>query len=274
MYHTYKKTYVSLFIVTLMSTLLFSGIGCDSVLPDEFQEKTFTAAEIDIRAGNLLAQDTLNDSQGLTYSYQIGPLDSSGTPIHPGGGSAVTYNNLPVTWSVISSQTLAGYATGTDTADNQIIHSKFNSLAGSLPSLHQDSLIIVNYPAGQNISYAVLNISSGQAKDVYIYTSLLYYHNSSNNGTNINDYVSVDLVKSDTSIVSSSSAMPSESAFCSYEKILYSSAPRVVSVIRARYKVHLDQGGVYVVRFTLSSPTISNPLSGIANQFKIAILSF
>jgi hypothetical protein len=273
MYHTYNKAYVSFLILFLVSTLLFSGIGCDSVMPDEFKDKNFNAADIDIRAGNLLVGDTLNDSQGLTYSYQSGPLDSSGTPIHPGGGSAVTYRTkLPITWSIITSQTLARFATATDTIDNQIIYSKFDNVTNALPLLHTDSLIIVNYPANQSVSYAVLNISSGQSKDVYVYTSLLYY--STGSVTNINDYVSVDLIKRDTSLVSSSSAMPTESAFCSYEKIMYSSAPRIVSTIRARYKVHLDQGSVYLVRFTLSSITISNPLSRIANQFKVAILSF
>lgn len=245
MYSHYKNSYVPYIFLFLLSALFFACIGCDSVLPTDFKDKNFTGADIDLRAGKLLTQDTLNDVAGYTYSYRA--LDS--------------------TMSVITSRTLVSLATATDTTDNQIIYSKFDTLANTLlPVLHPDSLIRVKYPKNQNVIYAALNMSSGQAKDIYIYTSLLYYSG------NINDKISVDIIKRDTSLVSSSVGMPTESVFCSYQKIMESSAPRIVATIRARYKVHLEQGSVYLVRFTLSSVTISNPLR--TNQFKVAILSF
>jgi hypothetical protein len=256
-----------------VSALFFACLGCDSLLPTDFKAKNFTPSAIDVKAGNLLTSDTLNDPQGFTVSYQYVPLDSSGVPISLNSSTApVTYRSLPVTWSIVHSQSLGG------TTDNQIILSGFDSLTNVLPELHQDSLIVINYSDSSKVSYVVLK--SAQAKDVYLYTSLLYYYKALNATSNINDYVSIDLVKRDTSIVSPSLMTSTESAYGSSEKILSANnAITIVPVIRARYTIHLDQGSVYLVRFTLtnwsqiSNPTQASPTNSIANQFKVVILS-
>jgi hypothetical protein len=282
MYPHYQSSYVHYLFLFLVSALLLVCIGCDSLLPTEFKAKNFTAADIDIKAGNLLTSDTLNDAQGLTVSYQYVPLDGSGLPISLSMSTppaTVSFRYLPVTWSTIRSQTLGNFATLADTTDNQIIQSSFNSLVTTLPELHQDSLIVVNY-SGNKVSYAVLK--SAQGKDVYLYTSLLYYYRAANNGTsNLSDYVSIDLVKSDTSIISPSTILSPESSYSSNEKILSAAnAIKIVPVMSARYAIHLDQGSAYLVRFTLtnssqiSNPTQASPNGSIANQFKVVILSY
>ena len=280
MYPHYQNSYIHYIFLFLVSALFFACIGCDSLLPTDFKAKNFTPSDIDSKAGNLLTSDTLNDTQGFTASYQYVPLDASGQPINLGNSTppaAVTFRYLPVTWSIVQSQTLASFATATDTTDNRIIQSQFNSLTSILPELHQDSLIVINYSG--KVSYAVLK--SAQAKDVYLYTSLLYYYNATNGTSNISDYVTVDLVKGDTSVVSPSSMVSTESAYNSSERILSTNnQTKIVPVISTRYVIHLDQGSVYLVRFTLtnpsqiSNPTPASPTNSIANQFKVVILSY
>jgi hypothetical protein len=284
MQHTYKSTF-PLFGVLLISTLLVALSGCDSMVPDAYKGQTFSAGTMDQKAGKLLTLDTLNDAHGLTFSYHYGPLDSSGLPMHPGTGAGVTFDSVPVVWASINSRTLASLVDSTTAAvntDYQMINSKFDFLTGQLPSLSQDSLIVVTYPANQAVSYAALK--AGPARDIYIYTSLMYYYNQSSLISNASDYVAVALVKRDTSSVSFSTALTPESVYGSYEKIVFpvestptspSQSTRSVPVINGRYQFHVDQGAAYIVRFTLSSPqTISNPLTLIANQFKVVILSF
>jgi hypothetical protein len=219
----YQNICATLFKLLLVGTLLFAGFGCDSVLPDEFKSKDYTIAPLDSRASALL-------------------MDS--------------------TKKVIQSKSLASFADSATRAthtENQIILSKFNTMLDSLQQLVQDTLMWVKYPANQNVTYALLTISPGQSKNIYIYTSLFYYSG------NINEYITVQLVKSDTTVVVPTDDMPAETITGSF------------GTIRGRYKVQLDQEGVYLVRFTLSSPSaISNPQKApkIDNQFKVTILSF
>jgi uncharacterized protein YcfL len=273
-YHNFCSSAVKLFLVSIS---LCAVIGCDSVLPEKFKEKNINPQDIDLRAGRLLASDTVNTAQGITVGYQYGSvLDSAGVPKQDSSGNPI-YRVLPVTWSVVSSRTLGSFTTLPSGTDNQFINSNFGLLTDSLPSLNSDSLISISYSETQTTSYAVLKAS--QAENIYIYTGLYYYLGASTSNTN--DYVSVDLVNKDTSVVGTSSSIPQESSYGSTETILNAQNTTVVSVIRARYTFHVDQGGVYLVRFTLSNPKeISNqqaPASGlptIADKFKVVILSF
>jgi hypothetical protein len=267
--YNYQNTFASFFRIVLASGMFFAGIGCDSIMPDEFKAKNFNPAEVDTVAGNMLTRDTVNDAQGNTISYQYYPITTT------------RFRILPVTWAYAASKSLESFASPSDTSDNQIIHSKFNTLIDSLVSLPSDSLILVKYPqANTKISYAVLKASS--SKDIHIYTSLQYYLTPA--ASNINEYIAIDIIKNDTTLVSTSSMIPPEVAYSSSENILdISGASKTIPVINARYTAHLDQG-VYIIRFTLSNPeAISNPLTqpasafklpSIARQFKVVILSF
>jgi hypothetical protein len=283
MRHTHKNSFAFVEAV-LLGILFLACSGCDNLIPDAYKEKNYSPAEMDQRAGRLLTLDTLNDAQGLTFSFHYGPLDSSGLPIHPGAGTGVTFDSVRAVWSTVASRTLASVvdsATGASQTDDQIMSSSFDLLVGKLPPLNSDSLIVITYPANQAVSYAVLK--PGQARDLFIYTSLMYYYNQGTGVSNASDYVTVTLIKKDVSSLSFSTALTPETVYGSYEKIVYpvestptspSQSTRSVPVINGRYQFHVEAGAAYVVRFTLSSPqTISNPLSLIANQFKVAILS-
>jgi hypothetical protein len=255
MYHKNQYINVSFIKILLVCTsLLWLGIGCDDLLPPEFKAKDFNPSNLDIEASNLFTRDTINDSQGVTTGYRR---------------ASTRY--------IVNSQALAGLnfvdsTTRADSTDNQIILSKFNILADSLDPVVIDSLLYVTYPANlmtypinQRATYAVLKILPGQSKDIYIYTSLYYYSGNSN------DYVNIELVKRDTSLVSSSSRTKFANTYFSTITVLVNQTEKVLPTIRERFKLHLEEG-VYLVRFNLSNPaTISYP--SIPNEFKVIILS-
>ncbi|RPI05654.1 MAG: hypothetical protein EHM64_05785 [Ignavibacteriae bacterium] len=269
MYPTNKIT-VAAFLALLLGVLLCAFVGCDSLTPTDFKSQNYTPDDIDLKAGTMLLRDTVNDLQGNTYAYQYGALDSSGVPSTT---IAASYRVLPVTWGSVNARTLSSYRTTADTTDTQIILSQFDVITTTLPTINKDSLILVNYPVGQTVSYAVLK--SAQAQDVYIYSGLQYY------AGNANEYVTIDVLKRDNSSVASSTQLPAKSVYGAIEKIQVQSATRILPAINARYAVHLDQGGVYLVRFTLSNVSISNPqtrptvpaVPSVSNQFKVVILS-
>ncbi len=257
----------------LASVLSLAFLGCDKLVPAKFKAENYSAADIDLKAGSLMTKDTINDAQGNTVYYQYIP----GPPV---------VSPRPVGWCLIPARILKSFADLNATTDNQIIHSKFNILTDSLAPLLADTLMLVRYPgdtarpANDTVSVCYASFKCAQAEDIYLYTGLEYY--SASGVSNAADYVSVDLLKEDTSLVSSSTAVPSGSTYASTETILVaSSATQVVPVLASRYTFHLD-AGTYIVRFTLSSPAeISNPQTvpkkgsgypAISNEFKVVIL--
>jgi hypothetical protein len=261
-----QNTFATVLRLFLVGMLFIACMGCDSILSDEFKAKNFTATDVDVSASNLLSRDTINDAQGNTISYQYYPITST------------RFRILDSTkWMYANASALTSFATQSDTTDSKIIYAHFDAIVGALNSIPSDSLVIVKYPAGQAVSYAVLRAST--SKDVHIYTSLQYYW--TNTASNINDYVTVEIIKRDTTLVSGSRVISPEDANCSLENILVNGASTTLRTINARLTAHVDQG-VYLIRFTLSNPvSISNPLTqpasvfhlpSIARQFKVVIL--
>jgi hypothetical protein len=291
MHQHIRYIYGSLLKLFLAAALLFVGIGCDSLLPEKFKEKDFNAADIDARASDWLTRDTLNDPQGVTVAYEYASVARD------------TFRVVPVCWTTINSRSLASFAdsaTRANSTDNQIISSTFDVLVDSLEPLLLDTMILVHYPdnlpgypADQRATYALLRVD--QAKDICLYTSLFFYWDDQTNLTDVNEYVTIDIVKRDTSLVSVSSALSPEGTSTSIQTILVNQALQYVRTINGRFKAHLDIGD-YLVRFKLSNPTSINnpqlqprrqavflpPPSGepvtsaqpIGYKFKVIILSF
>jgi hypothetical protein len=235
MYHKCQgsSAFLKLFLI---SSLLAGAVGCDNLLPSEFRQKEYTAPDVDIRVCNQLSRNL---------------LDSTGQVIDP---SACYLVNSRALASLVDSTTRA------TSTDNQIILSKFNELVDGLkPPLERDTLILVQYPADQRVTYAVLNVSSGQSKDIYIYTSLHYNQN------NLAENVAVQLVRNDTSQVSYSDDMRAEIATGCTQLVTVAGTPRIVPTIRSRYRIHLEEG-IYLVRFVVSRPEV-------VGSFKIIIVS-
>jgi hypothetical protein len=235
---------VILLKLSLIGILVTGIFGCENILSDKFKDKEFTIAAIDQTAGNWLAKDTLNDSRGITIGYK------------GGRGDSIKTRTLQ---SLVDTTIWGNYSRGSLT-ENQVYYQKFNDIADSLQSLVllRDTLMIIN-PVAQKVTYARLNVTGGNGKNIYLYTSLRY------TATNVNEYVSVDLIRSDTTSVSYSTEMPAEAVSGCTQIISVSQSNKVIPIIRARYEYHLEDG-VYLVRLTASDPT--------AGIYKITILSF
>jgi hypothetical protein len=218
-----RKKYASFLDFLLIVIIVMIGIGCDSILPEDFKKKDFTIAEIDGRACTAL----------------------SGTV-----GTEIIPRTLA---SFVDSATLA------NSTENQIILSHFSVLADSVPQLVQETLMIVD-STGMKNTYAVLTIPQGQAKDLYIYTSLFY------TAENVNEYVTIRLLKSDTSEVAFSNDMTGETVSGGTQTIIVQSQERIVPTIRSRDMVHVEPG-TYLVRLAMTNPQTTG-------KYKIIILSF
>jgi hypothetical protein len=216
-----RKNYASFLEFLLIVIIVMIGIGCDSILPEDFQKKDFTIAEIDGRACTILS-------------------DTVGTAIAP-----------KALESFVDSATLA------NSTENQVILSNFPVITAGVPQLVQESLMIVD-PAGMKTTYAVLTVT--QAKDLYIYTSLFY------TAENVNEYVTIQLLKSDTSAVAVSNDMTGETVSGGTQTIIVQSQERIVPIIRSRDMVHVE-AGTYLVRLAMSNPQTTG-------KYKITILSF
>jgi len=242
MHHNLKNILLKL---SLTIFLLVVFIGCDSFLPDEFDgDKKFNSPDIDTRASNILVQDT---------------------SIH-------IINSRPLI-NIVDSLTVVKLEQDSITED-QVILSQFNALVDSLQNtnLLRDSLMFVRFinigangtfsvdTTASSIAYAVLDVTPGQPKDFYLYTSLVY------TGTNINEYIGVQLIKADGSAVSSSNDMVMETVTSGTQSIPIAGGTQLVPTIKARYHIQVDEG-TYLVRFTKSN------VSGFGQFFKILILS-
>jgi hypothetical protein len=219
----HRKKYTSFLEFLLIVIIVMIGIGCDSILPEDFKKKDFAIAEIDGRACTILS-------------------DTVGTKIAP-----------------LSLASFADSATLANNTENKIILSNFSVITAGLPLLVQESLMIVD-STGQKNTYAVLTIPQGQAKDLYIYTSLFY------TAENVNEYVTIRLLKSDTTEVAFSNDMAGEIVSGGTQTIIVQSQERIVPIVRSRDKVHVE-AGTYLVRLTMSNPQT-------IGDYKITILSF
>lgn len=231
---------ISFICLFLFSSLLAGGIGCDSILPDEFKEKDYSSPTIDVTASNILARDTTGYSTNPNNFYIV---------------------NARTMLSMVDNITQVKLTQDSIT-ENQVILSKFDALADSLNAtpLIRDTEMFIQIDNSSSTAYSVLNISAGQSKDIYLYTSLIY------TSTNINEYLSVQLIKRDTSLLSYSNDMLMETVSSGTTSIVDAGQSRLVPIIKGRYRIHVEEG-VYLVRFIKSS------ILGFGGLAKILILS-
>jgi hypothetical protein len=219
--------------ISVLSAVLLSGISCDSILPDEFDDsKKYNPSQSDVQACTILSTSTVDSLGNLTTFFQPFQIRSLTDIVDTASVSGLT--------------------------ENQIILSRFNQMADSVSSLSLDAPLLVTYPTTLNDEqrFAYAKITSQQSRDVSIYVSLVY------TSSNIDEFIGIQLIRSDTSVVSFSEDMVGETiSECS--QVINT---RIVSTIRARYKLHLDQNVVYLVRFFINNPATIGP-------FKLLIMS-
>lgn len=236
-----KNISAAILLLLLASAAGLIGFGCDSMLPSEFKSKEYQISSLDAKGLALLNDST---SHAVVQSRSL---------------SSLTF----VTQQQLNTQT-----------ENQIVMANYATMIDSLPALVTDSLVWVKYIPTNAVNYALLKVLPGQPKDLTLYTSLFYYQNGTAN--NFNEYVTVSIVRNDTSVITLTDDMTGEAITGSMTTVAAGGGQRIVPVIKGRFKVQLDQEGTYLVRFTLSSPTaISNPLRPprVDNQFKVAIIA-
>jgi hypothetical protein len=225
MYYKCRKKYDVLLGLGVLSLILLLVISCDSILPEKFTEKEYDASATDDRACFWFA-----DSFSLTIT------------------TTILHSLMDTNW--------------VDSSENEIIFWNYDYLIDTLQTktLRRDTLITINNPndADQKVSYAVLGVAEGESRDVSLYTSLEYTE------SNINDYIKVEVVKRDTTLLNASTEMAGETTSCCTDTLLIAERIRIVPVIRARYQFHLDED-VYLVRFIVSRPEI-------VGTFKITVL--
>jgi len=240
MYQNRKNICAAILLLLLSSAAGVIGVGCDSVLPAEFKSKEYAISPVDARAVALLTDST----QKVIQSRSL---------------SSLTF---------VDTTSLATQS------ENQVVLANYATMIDSLQTLVSDTLLWVKYMPNRTINYALLKILPGQPKNLNIYTSLFYYSDGATN--NFNEYVTVSIVRSDTSVIRLADDMAGETISGSTGTVTVAGSNRIVPIIKGRFKVQLDQEGTYLVRFTLSSASaISNPTRPprVDNQFKVAIVA-
>ena len=156
--------------------------------------------------------------------------------------SQYIYNMRPLSALVDS-------ATRANSSDNQILVAQFSAIADSLPLMKRDTLVTMVFPSQQTNVYASLIIPPGQSGDTYFYKRG-------------GESVSVQFVKSDTSLVNYSSAIP----LVTVASALKAGTDETDYLISQRCVVPLP-AGVYIVRFMMGSPNVAT------EAVKVVILS-
>ncbi|MBN1397333.1 MAG: hypothetical protein JXA06_04800 [Bacteroidetes bacterium] len=214
--------------------VLLTQTGCDSLLPSEYKAQEYTASSTEMAVYPYLAQNH---------------LDSLGNIIDSANCHIARMRSLS---GLVDSTTLA------NNTDNQLIVSRFNQLADSLDTLVRDSLLVISNPEDAKIGYSTFSVTAGQSKEIYIYISLHLTGGSSTTSNNINEYVVAELIRSDSSVVSSTNEMENVLVSSASQTVLVSSNSIIVPLINARYHVRVEEG-LYYMRFTLSNSSAIGP---------------
>ena len=231
---------LNLFLISIC-TLVVNG--CDSLVPEDFKEKNYSPPAIDVKASDILSRAVI-DSLGRTIDTQCYVVKTR-----------TMYIRLQPLKSLVDSTTRA------NNTDNQIILSKYNAILDSLSGspLVRDSIMGVQIDTTNNTAYARFNVVAGERNDIYIYTSFRFSE------ANVDDYVTVQLVRSDTSLVGYNNIMTPEASYARYVAVTTSGGQKVVSIIRSRSSFHVDVGN-YLVRFSMSD-------AAAIRSFKLLIFS-
>lgn len=233
-----KKARFSFFGICIVLTLLLSFlIGCDSILPEDFKEKTFEAPAQDALACSLLSKS----------------ISTTATPRKVNDSTVV----------LITGRTLKSFSTFIPTGDldtlthNQLINKYFNQLIDSLPALTNDTVILFEYmlkgAKAPDTIYAKF-IPPLVKSDYIFYISLEYFYEQAQ--SNLGEYVIPQVIRSDTSLVAIDNSMSNE-IITSCTKLVYGAGTsKKVLVIKGRFSMQVQSGASYIVRFILSNPPV------------------
>lgn len=239
-----------LLLILSVGFVLLVGIGCDTILPEEFKEKVYETPEEDQYVCSLLSK----------------PITTTANPRQVSDTTVV----------LLTGRTLASFASiprkEFDTlTENQILKKYYAQIVDSLPTLPQNALIFFEYAKKASEApktiYAKIDVPAQATYTIYV--SLEYYFTSST--SNLGENVIPEFLRSDTSLVKVNDAIPSERLSACAQVISGAGTSARVLTIKGRYEVPLNQGTT-VVRFTLSKPEeIVNPTTKGLFYFKLYI---
>lgn len=245
-------------MLLIAGLLAYIAAGCSDLVPSKYKQQHYTAESTDLKAAQLLSRNVVDS---------VGRIIPSASYLVDARALASVVNA-----SLQDSLEAIGLRIGDQVAaEDEVVPLVFSSVVDSLSDLLliRDSLMTVRYPSGERISYALLNVSAADAKNIYLYESLQYNQDTTTqhlyNQNNLNEYVTIQILRSDGSKVSSSEEMSGTVITSSSQLVPMPGVEFVMPTIRARYTLHLDEG-TYLVRFVISSPATMN-------LFKVLILS-
>lgn len=247
---------MKIFLITALSVI---GAGCDSILPDDYKANEFSAPEIDARACSWFSRDIVTTRSPSKYFKDSLWTISDSTCRAIEARSLASFKGTLIDSLMLDTLT-----------ENQILVSR-PALIDSLTPLIRDTMMLVvyGYPTKEpKVVYAKIGVEPGQSKNIYLYTSLGYYVTTSYN--NASENVDVEILKSDTSVVSYSDVMSTESVSSCSQFI----NGKLILTIKSRLQYQLEEGINYFVRFTLSNPKfLTDPQTKGLLYFKVLIFS-
>ncbi len=235
-------------IIILLISLNFIGNTCKSILPDEFDEKSFDISEYDQNVCELLSQALYDtNTAGIV-------IDSNFVQV-----------NLSSFKNIVDSATLTNYT------HNQIIVNNFTQLLTNLEPLELQNLMVMQRDISvlpvDNVAdtcYTKLSISSGTSGELIFFTSWNFlkcdtlYSDDLVGFTenNYQDYIELDIINSDSSYVSMLSGRSLESISGCVQPVPLSTGDALAwPVIRGRHIYNVAEGD-YIVRSIISSTDI------------------
>jgi len=245
-----RKISINIILIVMIATaVFFITHACKSILPDEFDDKTFGLSEFDQQACALLSQ-ALYDSNGAVIADFVNV-------------------NLSSFKNMIDSATLA------QNTHNEIILNNFNQLLTTLEPIELQNLLVLHRDLSvlpkndvADTCYSKLNITTGNSGELVFYTSWNFLEYDGFEGfseKNYQDFISFDIIKSDTSYMAMKSGRSLESiSGCLQEFQLSTGGTEVTSVIKGRHIYNLEAGD-YIVRSKISSIDI--------DAFKLLIMT-
>lgn len=248
-----EKILINIILIILLAvSILLVSNACKSILPDEFEEKTFDLSDFDQQACDLLTQDLyVKDASGATIDSNFVRVDLS------------SFKNI------IDSTTLV------NNTHNQIIVDGFNQLLIDLESIEPQKLLVMQRDLsvipgsdGADTCYAKLNIAGSNCSEFVFYTSWNFGDDEGFTGfteDNYKGYIDFDIINNDSSYVSMVSERPLASiSGCTQDVPLSTGDSLATSVIKGRQIYNLAQGD-YIIRSTISSINI--------HAFKLLIMA-
>ncbi len=245
-------------LLLILGIFVYFAAGCSDLVPSKYKQQHYTAESTDLNASDLLSRNV---------------VDSVGRII-PSASYLVNTRTLASVVDTVLQDSLEaiGLRIGDQVAaEDEVLPLVFNTVVDSLSDLPlmRDSLMTIRYASGERVSYALLNVSGSDGKVIYMYESLQYNQDTTSqhlyNQNNLNEYVAIQVLRSDGSKVNSSQEMAGSVVTSSSDLVPMPGVELVMPTIRARYTLHLGEGE-YLVRFIVSSPETMN-------LFKVLILS-